>query len=180
MIRRPPRSTRTDTLFPYTTLFRSVRLYIAAAPCRYRRQPRCCWLPSAAWQVASRSFARNFGGGAKPAGIPLSAAGVAGAVWAGAAAETARNSKTVSRAGREARIGSHDFVFGRFAAETAKDGIHGFSGRIEPAPVGRAQHNGGRRLAAAEGRIGAHVDIGILLLQRAEIDRKSTRLNSSH
>src|SRR3546814_7125410 len=27
MIRRPPRSTRTDTLFPYTTLFRS------AAPC---------------------------------------------------------------------------------------------------------------------------------------------------
>src|SRR3546814_7115596 len=26
MIRRPPRSTRTDTLFPYTTLFRSVDL----------------------------------------------------------------------------------------------------------------------------------------------------------
>src|SRR3546814_12710141 len=25
MIRRPPRSTRTDTLFPYTTLFRSCR-----------------------------------------------------------------------------------------------------------------------------------------------------------
>src|SRR3546814_7434949 len=25
MIRRPPRSTRTDTLFPYTTLFRSSR-----------------------------------------------------------------------------------------------------------------------------------------------------------
>src|SRR3546814_5611572 len=29
MIRRPPRSTRTDTLFPYTTLFRS-----ASPPCR--------------------------------------------------------------------------------------------------------------------------------------------------
>src|SRR3546814_14304907 len=28
MIRRPPRSTRTDTLFPYTTLFRSARLRI--------------------------------------------------------------------------------------------------------------------------------------------------------
>src|SRR3546814_12734365 len=27
MIRRPPRSTRTDTLFPYTTLFRSSRSY---------------------------------------------------------------------------------------------------------------------------------------------------------
>src|SRR3546814_14203007 len=26
MIRRPPRSTRTDTLFPYTTLFRSAAL----------------------------------------------------------------------------------------------------------------------------------------------------------
>src|SRR3546814_4015691 len=29
MIRRPPRSTRTDTLFPYTTLFRSTRSCIA-------------------------------------------------------------------------------------------------------------------------------------------------------
>src|SRR3546814_5045464 len=29
MIRRPPRSTRTDTLFPYTTLFRS----LSVAPC---------------------------------------------------------------------------------------------------------------------------------------------------
>src|SRR3546814_14134669 len=27
MIRRPPRSTRTDTLFPYTTLFRSAYRY---------------------------------------------------------------------------------------------------------------------------------------------------------
>src|SRR3546814_12607062 len=27
MIRRPPRSTRTDTLFPYTTLFRSIRIF---------------------------------------------------------------------------------------------------------------------------------------------------------
>src|SRR3546814_2174699 len=33
MIRRPPRSTRTDTLFPYTTLFRSsVHDRSAAAP----------------------------------------------------------------------------------------------------------------------------------------------------
>src|SRR3546814_3665903 len=29
MIRRPPRSTRTDTLFPYTTLFRSDRVAFA-------------------------------------------------------------------------------------------------------------------------------------------------------
>src|SRR3546814_13499526 len=31
MIRRPPRSTRTDTLFPYTTLFRSLVLVKIAA-----------------------------------------------------------------------------------------------------------------------------------------------------
>src|SRR3546814_13087282 len=31
MIRRPPRSTRTDTLFPYTTLFRSYGLITALA-----------------------------------------------------------------------------------------------------------------------------------------------------
>src|SRR3546814_2691322 len=32
MIRRPPRSTRTDTLFPYTTLFRSGGSGLRAAP----------------------------------------------------------------------------------------------------------------------------------------------------
>src|SRR3546814_2890815 len=51
MIRRPPRSTRTDTLFPYTTLFRSVRaalhfcprsgsLSLAQAGKRCQRNPR--------------------------------------------------------------------------------------------------------------------------------------------
>src|SRR3546814_11590467 len=30
MIRRPPRSTRTDTLFPYTSLFRSLRVIFIA------------------------------------------------------------------------------------------------------------------------------------------------------
>src|SRR3546814_16260913 len=35
MIRRPPRSTRTDTLFPYTTLFRSLaNAHAARAWCR--------------------------------------------------------------------------------------------------------------------------------------------------
>src|SRR3546814_4180828 len=39
MIRRPPRSTRTDTLFPYTTLFRSDRLIgIGVGP--HRDRPR--------------------------------------------------------------------------------------------------------------------------------------------
>src|SRR3546814_19223812 len=32
MIRRPPRSTRTDTLFPYTTLFRSAASQTSCSP----------------------------------------------------------------------------------------------------------------------------------------------------
>src|SRR3546814_9120406 len=53
MIRRPPRSTRTDTLFPYTTLFRSDRrppsarsarrrVRRPARPPRHGRQQWCC------------------------------------------------------------------------------------------------------------------------------------------
>src|SRR3546814_14069403 len=36
MIRRPPRSTRTDTLFPYTTLFRSTGYGLSARQTRQR------------------------------------------------------------------------------------------------------------------------------------------------
>src|SRR3546814_2091758 len=40
MIRRPPRSTRTDTLFPYTTLFRSLDTTITTSKCsRYTFRP---------------------------------------------------------------------------------------------------------------------------------------------
>src|SRR3546814_4521440 len=50
MIRRPPRSTRTDTLFPYTTLFRSTavvvqtsrpsRLYLFGYRTQHRKAPK--------------------------------------------------------------------------------------------------------------------------------------------
>src|SRR3546814_20493945 len=49
MIRRPPRSTRTDTLFPYTTLFRSETMpraglrpgqHLACITLHERREPR--------------------------------------------------------------------------------------------------------------------------------------------
>src|SRR3546814_13267206 len=40
MIRRPPRSTRTDTLFPYTTLFRSSSAQMAALHARLARAER--------------------------------------------------------------------------------------------------------------------------------------------
>src|SRR3546814_1321825 len=46
MIRRPPRSTRTDTLFPYTTLFRSMgstqtRRHMLGLPQSQRTLARC-------------------------------------------------------------------------------------------------------------------------------------------
>src|SRR3546814_13607569 len=50
MIRRPPRSTRTDTLFPYTTLFRSPRsAAIHPAPASAWPQPQAtgAWAPEA-------------------------------------------------------------------------------------------------------------------------------------
>src|SRR3546814_2238238 len=41
MIRRPPRSTRTDTLFPYTTLFRSlIPIHVLLGICRCGTSPR--------------------------------------------------------------------------------------------------------------------------------------------
>src|SRR3546814_20033046 len=54
MIRRPPRSTRTDTLFPYTTLFRSR----APGTARARRRsstPRCRRRRSRSYKGASPS-----------------------------------------------------------------------------------------------------------------------------
>src|SRR3546814_14741594 len=39
MIRRPPRSTRTDTLFPYTTLFRSPPLAARSAKAERLSRP---------------------------------------------------------------------------------------------------------------------------------------------
>src|SRR3546814_4412236 len=60
MIRRPPRSTRTDTLFPYTTLFRSRNdrpAFQLSASCRPRpiRRLSPTWLttPDARRRLAS-------------------------------------------------------------------------------------------------------------------------------
>src|SRR3546814_4459940 len=49
MIRRPPRSTRTDTLFPYTTLFRSCQ---HASPCPAGKGRRGSLLPYPGLSVA--------------------------------------------------------------------------------------------------------------------------------
>src|SRR3546814_5409120 len=47
MIRRPPRSTRTDTLFPYTTLFRSLFQIGHGRIHRYRRFEQRRWFDTA-------------------------------------------------------------------------------------------------------------------------------------
>src|SRR3546814_5041166 len=52
MIRRPPRSTRTDTLFPYTTLFRSLNVVVPlpapkAVPITAKRAAYCVRLTAA-------------------------------------------------------------------------------------------------------------------------------------
>src|SRR3546814_6738274 len=52
MIRRPPRSTRTDTLFPYTTLFRSKQ------PIRPRQDHRRFHLPGRRGKSPSTRLSR--------------------------------------------------------------------------------------------------------------------------
>src|SRR3546814_1504263 len=60
MIRRPPRSTRTDTPFPYTTLFRSVAAEPNPVPAREQsasrswdhRKTKPCRLPRRRYQYA--------------------------------------------------------------------------------------------------------------------------------
>src|SRR3546814_1752415 len=59
MIRRPPRSTRTDTLFPYTTLFRSVPGRRAAHGRGQPDRSRALHLPA----VAGAQGAGAIGGG---------------------------------------------------------------------------------------------------------------------
>src|SRR3546814_4644385 len=71
MIRRPPRSTRTDTLFPYTTLFRS---YV------HRRK----WLDDHAYAdlVALCQFTPGAASSKVGIGIGLSQGGLPGAIAA--------------------------------------------------------------------------------------------------
>src|SRR3546814_5473238 len=57
MIRRPPRSTRTDTLFPYTTLFRSHRYIIFTLSPPLSSQ--CAFPPLSSSHQASRCWTRS-------------------------------------------------------------------------------------------------------------------------
>src|SRR3546814_9133591 len=93
MIPRPPRSTRTDTLFPYTTLFRSddrVELWSARATLGRDREPRALRLYRCGWRAPARQDARVFqrkclskvcGEGPGPADRPLYRLFHPGAGW---------------------------------------------------------------------------------------------------
>src|SRR3546814_126095 len=52
MIRRPPRSTRTDTLFPYTTLFRSPAAPWRSPACSLNPCPCRSWTDRPPWRHA--------------------------------------------------------------------------------------------------------------------------------
>src|SRR3546814_10545589 len=81
MIRRPPRPTRTDTLFPCTTLFRSAR-----RRCGKRRNPHC-----------SHSFEPHEGDGGEYSLVRLLAA------WQAQSELTLRSS--LRRMGQDAHVG---------------------------------------------------------------------------
>src|SRR3546814_18163869 len=61
MLRRPPRSTRTDTLFPYTTLFRSADLYdtLTMPPALVKAHQQLDKAVDAAYLAAEKSAGRK-------------------------------------------------------------------------------------------------------------------------
>src|SRR3546814_2571230 len=180
MIRRPPRSTRTDTLFPYTTLFRS---------------------------GGSRPSVRpTHGKSAWPRGPPLSSASRMRAAMSDLdldelrdeLADFAQPEKKVGRGPREERIIAGFEEIQRFADEHGRAPQHGedrdiferlYAVRLDRlraleecrsllAPLDRQGLLTGAEVAApvpAE-----ELDADALMAELARADRKSTRLNSSH
>src|SRR3546814_5685205 len=64
MIRRPPRSTRTDTLFPYTTLFRSARASNSAFYYTHTTREACRLIfRHGLWPAALAIWSQGLGGG---------------------------------------------------------------------------------------------------------------------
>src|SRR3546814_9977040 len=72
MIRRPPRSTRTDTLFPYTTLFRSkiAHNYLLHRAPSHQHPRTACSLPHS-WRFCGRCCA---GGSHRLRNVPWNSA----------------------------------------------------------------------------------------------------------
>src|SRR3546814_4285040 len=70
MIRRPPRSTRTDTLFPYPTLFRSGYLMIRYKVSAWIRVSRTVLLASSAMFWSPMAIAQSNSTQAEPTALP--------------------------------------------------------------------------------------------------------------
>src|SRR3546814_8583035 len=107
MIRRPPRSTRTDTLFPYTTLFRSKR-----RPSFSRGAPKVVrWVISTAFStrclIGRRNPATNCRLDARSPTSPVigegaarSAHAISPAMWAGTLGQDRLRAWGAQRVGR--------------------------------------------------------------------------------
>src|SRR3546814_20828826 len=78
MIRRPPRSTRTDSLFPYTTLVRSCRKLASRGARHGRTGARHAGRTDAA---ATELSGTQVAHGTECRGEPPAFAGIAGAYW---------------------------------------------------------------------------------------------------
>src|SRR3546814_1268047 len=107
MIRRPPRSTRTDTLFPYTTLFRSGTApgrTPDSAPAWGGLRPAAAALPRGGLAAAGRGTAAEGGGG--PAGHQPEDGGKAGRQGGPAAGRPLLRQRTGTRPRADPRAGN--------------------------------------------------------------------------
>src|SRR3546814_14651511 len=129
MIRRPPRSTRTDTLFPYTTLFRSTLDYGERSDSELAGDE----------PVAGQSIVRDE---AEGMGLAVPAAGALVMLgWAGHLLYLNRLAKQLSRSGRRrcrcARPGGHEPRPCRAARCRSRTWATGRPTAIPPAPHSR-------------------------------------------
>src|SRR3546814_847177 len=217
MIRRPPRSTRTDTLFPYTTLFRSPA---RSSRCRAhlgrnsaRRDRRSRRLPERQGKAGAPHCARARTGELTMksylrAALPLTFAALlmAGCSGGEPAPEETENAAAGEEAGHAEEEGEIDLS----VEQIRKAGIElvrvirsgggvltlpativgdpqgmqvvsaAIGGRVVSLTRNLGQSIGrGQALAIIESREAASLNAEIEA-SRARLDRKSTRLNSSH
>src|SRR3546814_7452137 len=118
MIRRPPRSTRTDTLFPYTTLFRSNALGRTATPIDRRIKLARCPKQASITAIDARTLAVR----CAPLGwrlrVPMT--GPAGAVPAATGYARPAESAPVIRRGDNVRVTIDTQSFSRSEEHTSE------------------------------------------------------------
>src|SRR3546814_4391747 len=153
MIRRPPRSTRTDTFFPYTTLFRSPKAASTVLPSRGNR----LWRPSMT-QPDGNVVASRVG----TACTQLTGKGYC-------VLEDVVDAGEIERLSRDLSV--------RFAQTPFCDGD--FYGRSTKRFGGLLRHSA-HAAALVQNTLVLEITQRVLGPWCDRIDRKSTRLNSSH